>query len=55
MTTLNSSRMDLPVASPTKGDEILLNIIAQPTSRHNVVNLQSRRRTAHLAAPSVTF
>jgi hypothetical protein len=34
----NSSRMDLPVASPTKSDEILFNIIAQPTSRHNVVN-----------------
>jgi hypothetical protein len=30
--------MDLAVASPTKSDEILLNIIAQPTSRQNVVN-----------------
>ncbi len=51
----DSSRMDLPMASPTKSDEISLNIISQLTSWHNVVNFQSRPRTAHLAAPSVTF
>jgi hypothetical protein len=31
-------RMELSVASPAESDEIFFNIIAQPTSRHNVVN-----------------
>jgi hypothetical protein len=30
--------MDLPVTFLTKGDEILLSVIAQPTARHNVMN-----------------
>ena len=30
--------MDLPVAFPTKSDEILFNIMAQPASRRDVVN-----------------
>jgi len=32
--------MDLPVAFPTEGDEIRFRIIAEPTSRRDVVNLQ---------------
>jgi hypothetical protein len=30
--------MDLAMAFPTESDEILLGIMAQPTSRHDVVN-----------------
>ena len=33
-----SFRMDLPVAFPTKSDEVFFNVIAQLTARCKVVN-----------------
>jgi len=45
--------MNLPVTFPTDGDEIFFSIMAQLTSRRNVVNFQPRTRAARLAAPSI--
>ena len=39
---LASFAMDLPVAFPTQGDEILFSVMAQPTSGHDVVHFESR-------------
>jgi hypothetical protein len=47
--------MNLPVTFPTESDEVFFNIIAQLTSRGNVVNFQSCARAARLASPAVTF
>ena len=33
--------MDLATTFPTEGDEILLGIMAQPASRHDMANFQS--------------
>jgi len=38
---LASFAMDLPVASPTQGNEILFSVMAQPTSGHDVVHFES--------------
>ena len=40
--TAPSFAMDLAVAFPTQGDEILFGVMAQPTSGHDVVHFESR-------------
>jgi hypothetical protein len=45
--------MDLPVAFPTEGDEVLLGIVPQLTSRSDVVDFQPDTGTARLTAPPV--
>jgi len=47
--------MDLPVTFPTESDEVFFNIIAQLTSRGNVVNFQCCTRAARLAPPAVAL
>jgi len=47
--------MDLPVTFPTESDEVFFDIIAQFTSRGNVVSFQCCVRAAGLAPPAVAF
>jgi hypothetical protein len=47
--------MELPMAFPTKSDEVFFDIIAQLTSRGNVVNFQCCVRAARLAPPAVAL
>jgi hypothetical protein len=47
--------MNLPVTFPTEGDEVFFNIMAQLTSRRDVVNFQSCARAARLAPPAAAL
>jgi hypothetical protein len=43
------------VTTCTKGDQILFNVIAELTSRLNVVNLKTLHPPAGLATPAISF
>jgi hypothetical protein len=43
------------MTSCTKGDQILLNVIAELSSRLDMVNLKTFHPSARLAAPTISF
>ena len=47
--------MNLPVATPTERDEVLLGVVAKPAPGLDVVNFQAHLAATHLATPSVTI
>jgi hypothetical protein len=47
--------MDLPVTRSAQGDQVRFRIVAEPTTRLNVMNLEVPQATARLAPPSVSF
>jgi hypothetical protein len=47
--------VDLLVALSAQGDQVLLGIMAKPTARSNMVELEITQRPAALAPPSVAL